>query len=128
FFLDKVSWDYNVNESLIGNFFSYVNVFANCSCIAIQCYYNTKSFIWLKTTQQRLVTQDQKRIRDREKKLFIQCFVTCCLYATVVLMFIVLNHRVLLAGDESLSIYVLFNLMWILHHSLNAIVYLILNK
>uniref|UniRef100_A0A915IFZ1 G-protein coupled receptors family 1 profile domain-containing protein n=1 Tax=Romanomermis culicivorax TaxID=13658 RepID=A0A915IFZ1_ROMCU len=135
FFPEKATWDFDVAPSVFVLILSYENAINNNLCVVFQVYFNARTLLWLRRTQKNMaINLDQRRNRNREVKLFVQCFISSCMYAATAISFAFLNVKIPpfkeheIIDMRSLIWYFSMAVAWIFHHSTNSMIYFILNR
>uniref|UniRef100_A0A915KJM9 Uncharacterized protein n=1 Tax=Romanomermis culicivorax TaxID=13658 RepID=A0A915KJM9_ROMCU len=122
---NKVSWDFNVDESSFGRWLVYQNIVSNSLCVVVQVAFNGLTLKWLRKERNAILTLSQTKNRRRETKLFFQCFVNCCFFAGTFTMFMSCNS--LMTGEYGVAPYLIMSFTWIMHHCANSIIYFLMN-
>uniref|UniRef100_A0A915I7V8 Uncharacterized protein n=1 Tax=Romanomermis culicivorax TaxID=13658 RepID=A0A915I7V8_ROMCU len=90
-------------------------------------YYDLKILNWLRKNRQAIKTIDNRHMFKHEVKLFLQCLFTGCCFMGVIGTYMMLNVF-MPSSHRSLWCYLLMDISWLLNHSINPLIYWILNN
>lgn len=89
-------------------------------------YNNVRTGRYIRKIRQTMVMSADETIDyKRETKLFIQCFVTTCLFCFFGVCFVIFNTFAL--GSHSKHVCFFVSTVWLVHHSLNCLIYVLIN-
>lgn len=119
-----LSWGFDEDSSHFGYFLHKQNTMTNIIFALAQMYFNIRTIVWLRKTRREMLTLRESKNRAREVKLFVQCFLTSCIFCVAAVLYALFYA---LKGYASPFHFLMMHAAWILHHSVNPIIYFVMN-
>lgn len=118
------SWGFDEDSSLFGYVLQKQNTTTNIIFALAQSYFNVRTIVWLRRTRRKMLTLHESKNQAREVKLFLQCFLTSCVFCIAAILYAVFYA---LKQYASPIHFLLMHAAWISHHLINPIIYLTMN-
>lgn len=122
FFPEVFAWGFNLDSGM-GYVWHWIDCAISLAAGSVEIVFNVFSLFWVHQRRKEIQNFAASENRRRETKLLLQCFSMGCAFILTVFVFTFAN----VLGWSSVTACVSVQLVWLMNHSVNPLIYLSVN-